>query len=230
MTDRQNAYLNMFTAVAAVIDNHRSEWENIPVFKQQAETFAALIVAIRKKSDERATLTVQAASGEKAEAENAMVEYAVMAARVLNVYAQDTANHTLMQRTGVSKDSFYKATDNASLELARGIAAMMREHAAALAAYGLGAATAGELDSLIAAFEADIAKPRQVLNIRKAKSETLQALFAETKSLIIDRTDKMMALFKTIAPVFYAEYFNARQYINTAARTKKENTGTANSE
>jgi hypothetical protein len=124
---------------------------------------------------------------------------------------------------------FYGAADNASLELARGIAARVREHAAALAAYGLGAATAGELDSLIAAFETCITKPRQVTGTIKVKVETVQALFAETKSLLIDRTDKMMALFKTAAPVFYAEYFNARQYINTAARTKKENTETANS-
>jgi hypothetical protein len=46
-------------------------------------------------------------------------------------------------------------------------------------------------------------------------------LFAETDSVLYDRLDKLVTLFKTSAPDFYALYRNARNIIDTAKRSRK---------
>jgi hypothetical protein len=49
----------------------------------------------------------------------------------------------------------------------------------------------------------------------------IKQLFAETDSTLYDRLDRLVTLFKTSSPDFYALYKNARNIIDTAKRSRK---------
>jgi hypothetical protein len=59
----------------------------------------------------------------------------------------------------------------------------------------------------------------------KQQTANLVHLFAYTDTLLHDRLNKLMRVFKDTEPDFYGLYFNARNVINTAARKRKTNTG-----
>ncbi|MDR2806190.1 MAG: hypothetical protein LBB85_11275, partial [Dysgonamonadaceae bacterium] len=57
---------------------------------------------------------------------------------------------------------------------------------------------------------------------RKVYTGNIRQLFVETDSTLYDRLDKLVALFKTSSPDFYALYKNARNIIDTAAKRRKQ--------
>jgi hypothetical protein len=52
----------------------------------------------------------------------------------------------------------------------------------------------------------------------------LRTLFVRADSIIYDKLDKLIRLFKTSSPEFFALYGNARNIVNTAARKRKNKT------
>lgn len=222
MNDKQHANLNMFRRVNNVLIDNKEKYAAIPAFKSLAEQLENNIAAIIEVSSERSGINVKVVSSEKYDIEGQMIDEVVFAARVLNVYAQDSGNQPLQMTTNITKSMLYKVHDNEELDHARKITAKAREHVEALENYGINAERIDRLEQLVDDFEQHMPKPRQVISERKGKTLSLKALFAETKSLLIDKLDKLMGLFKTTDPEFYFTYFEARNVINTSYRSKKE--------
>jgi hypothetical protein len=56
---------------------------------------------------------------------------------------------------------------------------------------------------------------------RKMYTENLRELFVAADSIVYDKLDKLIRLFKTSSPDFFVLYGNARNVVNTAARKRK---------
>ncbi len=125
-------------------------------------------------------------------------------------------------QSNVTKSQFYKLHDNEALALSKTTLDKAMENKEALSGYGLTEAMTDDLEQAIGSYEALVVKPRDTITERKGQTKSLAQLFAETKSLLYDRLDKLMSLFKESEPLFYESYFSARNVINTAARKRKK--------
>jgi hypothetical protein len=63
--------------------------------------------------------------------------------------------------------------------------------------------------------------PSGVIGEHKLYTSNLRELFVAADSIIYDRLDKLIRLFKTSSPDFFNLYSNARNVVNTAARKRK---------
>jgi hypothetical protein len=77
------------------------------------------------------------------------------------------------------------------------------------------------LDAAIARLENIINAPSEVIGERKMYTGNLRELFVAADSIVYDKLDKLIRLFKTSSPDFFALYGNARNIINTAVRKRK---------
>lgn len=222
MNDRQNANLNMYQSVLNVLDSNKSKYDKIPVFNSAAVELREKIAAIMETEQERSEIKVPASTSEKQEIKESMVQLALIVARITHVYAFDTGNQALQYQTNATKSLFYNLHDHDELRQARTIASKARENLEALTDYGMDEAMITSLEEAADRFETVIVKPRSSINEHKGQTEILKQLFADTNSLLIDRMDKMMSLFKLSDPDFYNAYFYARNVINTAYRKRKE--------
>ena len=221
MNDKQSAELNMFQSVKEVLAGNKSKYETISVFSKAVTDFDGNIKAIRKLAKDRKDVIVPAATGEKQSVENKMIDQALKVARVTNVYAFDTENQQLQMQTDIFKSKFYRLHGNQKLALAKSIYGAARPLADALIDYGLITEELDDLENLVIEYNDVIVKPRGTINERKGMTADMALLFADTKSLLNDRMDKMMRLFKNDNTNFYEAYFYARNVINTAYRKKK---------
>jgi hypothetical protein len=117
---------------------------------------------------------------------------------------------------------FYNGHDNDALILAKTIAAEASNHAQELLEYGIDGATIKALDEAIAGFGQMINKPMATIGEHKLYTDNLKHLFVETDSILYDRIDKLVVLFKTSSPEFYFLYKTARNVIDTAGRSRKK--------
>ena len=183
---------------------------------------AAKIAAVKDTDQERSETIVPASTEEKNKAEDEMINEAVKTARVISVYSFDTGNEALQMQMNQTKSKFYSLQDNQKLTRAKTILSKAQEYATELLNYGLDQAKIDSLTNSVNTYESLIIKPRETINERKGKTNALKQLFAEGKSLINDRLDKLMSLFKDSEKEFYSAYFSARNVINTAYRKSPE--------
>ncbi|MDR1879110.1 MAG: hypothetical protein LBQ64_06060, partial [Bacteroidales bacterium] len=67
-----------------------------------------------------------------------------------------------------------------------------------------------------------IVSPRMSITERKQHTENLVYLFAAANSVLYDKIDKLIGLFKQTHPDFVSRYKSARNLINTSPRKKSE--------
>lgn len=218
MNDKQNAILNMMQNVYTVMQANAAKYENIPVIKTSVETLGGQVTAIREHDQTRTETKVRAATADKQSEQDTMINNTVILARIVNVYAQDTKNTTLQMQSAVNKSQLYQVTHNECLALAKTVLQQAQANATALQDYGLEPSMTETLATAVAAFESLLVKPRGIINEKKGQTQTLAQLFADGKSLLFDRLDKLMSRFKTSDADFYNAYFAARNVINTAYR------------
>jgi hypothetical protein len=125
---------------------------------------------------------------------------------------------------------FYNIHNRATLTLAKIIVAEAKNSNEALVEYGISEIDITDLDAAIAQFEKLIDAPSGVIGERKMYTENIKTLFVTADSIIYDKLDKLIRLFKTSSPVFFTLYGNARNIINTAARKRMDKSNAADQE
>jgi len=224
MNNKQIAKQNMHQAVLLALEENAGIYASVPAFQNAADEFKALVSEIDETARLQLKSTVEAATAEKADTEITLVNETVKVANALYAMAMVTNNEALLPKARMTKSMLYSSSDRNALILARNIFSLAGDHTEELADYGIDAEAIAQLEQATNAYEQQIAGPRAAISGRKSITSQLAALFARADTLLNDRIDKMMSLFKTSQPDFYAVYFNARNIINTAAR--KQKTGT----
>ena len=222
MNDRQNAKLNMAQRVSETLKRYQDVYKGLTPMTAAVEALNKDINNIRDTQKERGAVNVPASTLQKREAEAQMIQPCVKMANALYVIGFTTDNKDLITLQGLSENSFYRLSDNASLALARRILDLINIHAADLKDYGIDETEITALRKAIEAFHALIAKPMDTIGERKQKTTNLTQLFAGLDSTLYDKLDKLMVLFKQSAPEFYGEYRTARNIIFQHEKKKKE--------
>jgi hypothetical protein len=163
----------------------------------------------------------QGATKEKSSAIDNLVELSLKVANPLYVYAFDINDNRLLKKVNVNKSSFYRDHDQAALTLAKIIVAEGKDHSEALLNYGITDADITALDAAITQLDELITAPSGVIGERKMYTGNLKELFVTADSIIYDKLDKLIRLFKTSSPEFFTLYSNARNVVNTAVRKRK---------
>ena len=213
MNDRQNSKLNMGQRTLETLKRYEQLYINIPPMVAAVAELKDNITSIRDVQLEKVQVNVSAASLEKRAAERRMIEPSVKMSNALYVIGFTTENKDLITLQGISERSFYNATNNAALTLARKILGIAQEYASELANYGIGTAEITALETAIKDYHTLIAKPMDSIGEKKQKTTNLVQLFASFDSIFYDKLDKLMVLFKTSQPDFYDEYKTARNII-----------------
>jgi hypothetical protein len=223
MTDKQNAKLNMAQRVSDTLASHSGTYSKISPMVLAATELSANIADIREAETAQDSVSISLSTSEKRDAEGQMVDLCVKASNALYVIGFSTGNKSLLELSGLSPASFYRLEDNAKLSLANRVYAHAITQVAALADYGYDAAALEDIHTAIEQYQSLIARPMDMINLRKQKTTDLKHLFAKLDSILYDRLDKLIVLFKDSNPDFYGQYRTARNFIDTSVRHKKKN-------
>jgi hypothetical protein len=221
MNDRQNAKIAMYQTVYNTCARYASVYVKVPAFVTGLDALNSGIMSIREVEKQQADALSKGVTLEKMGVEEALVLSLLKISGALYVYAFEADNKELAAKVDMNKTQLFRMENNTLLVTAGEIASKAAEAGEALVDYGVGTAELTELAERTATFEALIVKPRTVIGEHKLHTSNLTRVFAETDSVLYDKLDKLINLFKVSEPDFYTSYKNARNVINTSVRKKK---------
>jgi hypothetical protein len=221
MNDRQIAKLSMYQKVLTVCDENEQEYINLPAFVNAVSELKLQTTNIQSATLQQKETDSKGTTKDKSYAIDNLVERSLKVADPTYVYAFDTANNNLLQKVNVNKSMFYNIHDSVAVTLAKIIVAEAKNNKEALRDYGVNDADIADLEAAITQVEELINAPAGVISERKMYTGSLKELFVNADSIIYDKLDKFIRLFKTSSPEFFALYGNARNIVNTAARKRK---------
>jgi hypothetical protein len=222
MTDRQVSKLNMYQKVLNVCEENEQEYANVQIFTQSVGELRHQVLEIKSVTQQQSEAKTKGATKDKSSAIDRLVEMVLRIANPLYVYAINTEDNRLREKVNVNKSFFYHTHNQIALTFAKTVAAEANTLGDELNNYGISSADRAELDAAITQFENLINAPAGIAGERKLRTDSLRELFVTADSVVYDKLDKLITLFKTSSPEFYALYGNARNIVNTAARKRKE--------
>jgi hypothetical protein len=211
MTDKQIAKLNMLQTVIRVLNGSESLYTDIPVFAETVNDLKNVTNRIKRMGEILSGTDRQGPAGEKDRQETALVNRAVTMANILSLLATDTGSMTIQPKAGVTKSLLYHLGSSEQLSMVRRIHAGALAHADAVARYGVQVGEIYAMETAISLYENQLATSPAA--VEDTDTANLVHLFAAADTLLIDRLDRLMSLFKMSAPDFYETYFDARNII-----------------
>jgi hypothetical protein len=222
MTDRQNAKLKMYQKVLNVCNKHKQKYAGVPALVNAVNELNIRVSDIQSVTQQQTETSSKGATKDKSTSIDRLVELSMKVANPLYVYAFDTKNNSLLEKVNVNKSTFYRNHDQAALTLAKIIAVEAKTYSEALRDYGVNDTDISELEAVISQLEGLINTPSNVIGERKLYTSTLREVFVAADSIVYDKLDKLVILFKTSMPEFFTLYSNARNVVNTAVRKRKK--------
>jgi hypothetical protein len=208
----------MYRTTSKTCHYNEATYAGVPAFVNGVEQLDNGIAAIGQNAQQQLGTISEGVSKDKHQAVDTLALVSVKVANAIYVYAIDTNNKTLQAKVNINKSAFYNRHANEVLVLAKNITAEAHTYAAELLSYGIDADTIAALDTAVAAFESLLVKPQTTIGERKIYTSNIKQLYAQTDSVLYDRLDKLIVLFKTSAPDFYAAYKSARNIVSPARK------------
>lgn len=218
MNAEQQAKLNMYDSVENVCQENAATVAAINAFKTALDEFKDKIDTIREVAQQKDVTTTGATADKKARKEN-LSRVASAVAGAIYAYAATTANNTLKQEVNFSAYALLRTKDAMLAPRCRNIHDLGAANLAALADYGVTAATLTELQTAIDAFAESVSKPRAAISARAAKTATLPQLFDEADAILTERMDTLIEMFAVTNPDFVATYHSARKILDAPTTT-----------
>jgi hypothetical protein len=197
-------------------------FSSIPLMVDTVAEFNETLTDIDKVATDRMEVAVPALTMEKRKAEAAMIDRVVPIANALYVTGFIKGNTDLLSLQGLSDSSFYRLTDSNKLPLARRILQLAQQYADDLANAGYDEAKIAETEAAIENYSKVIVNPMNAITVRKQKTTNIKELFARLDSILYDKLDKLMLLFKASHPDFYGEYRTSRNVIDLTGKKVAE--------
>ncbi|MDR3267496.1 MAG: hypothetical protein LBT83_00290 [Tannerella sp.] len=224
MNDRQNAKLNMYQSVYNTCLEYAPVYSGTPVFLSSLNALNQGIAHIRETERQQADAEVKGTTQEKAGVEDLLVQSLLKTGSAVNVYAFENGDTDLQVKSNLNKSMLYRMENNVLLATATEIVMIVTVLILKLKDYGIIQSDLDELVSRTAAFESLIVKPRTTIDKHKLYTQNLMRCFSEADSILFDKLDKLINLFKTSSPDFYLNYKIARNIINTSVRKRHPET------
>jgi hypothetical protein len=213
MNHRQSLKLNMLMRVDGTLGKYAEVFVGIKPMAGAVTEYRQTIIDVQNAATERLAVSVPTLTLEKRRSEGAMIDLGVQVANALYVLGFETDNSELLNMLGVSESSFYRLTDSNKVPLAQRVLVLAQKYQTEVADYGCDEAKITEFKAAIADYNKLVVAPMNAITVRKQKTTNIKELFARLDSILYDRLDRLMVLFKKSHPDFYQEYRTARNII-----------------
>ncbi|MDR3193921.1 MAG: hypothetical protein LBT76_01345 [Tannerella sp.] len=217
MTEKQLAKQQMLQKVIRTLDENESLYATIPVFVKTAQDLKNVANAIKMGAESQPIMNLLESTVKRNESETALVNRLIVTASILSLLAVDTDNTALLSKVSLTKSQLYRMPHCEQVFIARRIHAEALAHVETIINYGITANAIYELETVISRYENLLAALDADAVTSKRQAVTLEYLLADSDTLLNDRMDKLMRLFKTSHPNFYAAYFNVRNIVRAVA-------------
>jgi hypothetical protein len=212
----------MFIRTENTLKQFEAEYGKNPLMVDAVSELSVQLGNIHETLTDRSRTKVSAATLEKREAEQQMIEPCVELANSMSVIGFKRNIKDLMTLQGLSEHSLYRVSGNSALVIAKSVLDTARKNVGELLKYGIDENALDTLAAAIEAFRAVLTKPMDTIGERKLKTTNIRQMFACVDSIFYDQLDKLMVTYKKSSPDFYMKYRTSRNIIfHTGGKSKK---------
>jgi len=225
MTKREEAKLSMYRTVQQFCNN------NLTIINTNA-AFVAVLALISAKlatlinSETAARKQTKGVAKDKGAQRLNLCLNAFDIAAIVFAYASETNNLTLQQLVNFTFTDLEKTKDELLVPTCNNIKKAASDNLAALATYGITAATLTAFQNNIDLYSGAVPKPRLAKTAKSTSTKNVKATIKEIDSLFKTRMDKLAGSFRTTAPNFLTEYKEARKIVDPSSGGGSDKTKT----
>lgn len=219
MTTKQENFISMVRAVNKLLQDNQKTWAGVNRFARAVTELKDLISLIGTVGA-KANSPITGATKDKWSIEDEAVDQGVNLAKLASVYALDEKNMELHDKLRISRSRLLHLHEDECLKRLMDVLALLQPLSNDLADFGIVHADVVHFKSLLDAYEAALAKPRQLTVERKTMNTTqLPDLISKMRQTLYV-LDSMINRFKqTPLP---AQYKNARLIVDLGSRFEEE--------
>ena len=215
--------MSMFYAVEGVCDAHAGVWAALVPYATAVSEVKANI-GLLEDAIEVQEVELKGYAKDKAEKKEAMVDLTLDVAQAGYALAVDISDAVLQGKMDFSRSDLLAGRDTVIGQRCQGIHTEAAAVVAQLAPYGILPADMAALQTAIDAYVDVVDAPRVAVTVRKGATTAIDKLVSLTSDILNDRMDKLMPEFKTSAPAFFQEYFDARIIVDLGGTQEEEET------
>ena len=224
MDTKQTNRVTMFKTVSAYFDSHNAVWSGMSPMAAAVENFQDKIGAIDSAAQQQQTPS--GATDNKAAARDALEDVLFLTCEALAVLGHNTNDHDLLALTASSPSALDGLNADELVNRATTVLDRANARKTELAVLHVTQANLDELTQALQAFAAAKDQPRTETAERMAQTESLSNLIREANSILRNRIDRLVNLFRRLNPDFVAGYRGARVVVDRAAsHTTAKTTG-----
>lgn len=212
MTNQQESRLSMYLTFRDFQASYTAITNPLPNYTTNSTTFVNTIPQIQAIAEQQ-KISKKGITDIKNNLKETLIVMTADYARKLGVYAKFTNNATLAQEVKFSESKLRQIADTAVKDYAQIVYDRAQTNVAALATYGITAATQTTLLNAINAYNASIGKPGVSRNESGQNTKQLEALF-KTADAALANMDAAVEIVR-LTQVAYNSYKNARKVIET---------------
>lgn len=212
MNKEESNYFKMFLNSQDCLDNYSTEWSAIPIMLIYKNELDELLSRISEKSEKAASY--MAVSNQKTKVKSNIALKLSSLSGILQAYAYGIGNTDLANSIKANKSEVEKMKDLDLDAFTRNIVNNAQVKINELKDYGVTENMLTEILTSLEEFNALIGKPRSIRNTKFVTLETVAQLFEECNSLLRDKIDKVMLMFRDSKPEFYSSYERARTIVD----------------
>ena len=205
MNAKQEAKLNMFRATQKHCNDNPAIVATVPAFATTLTAFNSKVSAIISTAQQE-DLVTKGITVDKSVAKKTLCQLAADVAAPIFAFASASANNTLKQEVNFSFSDLFKTKDDILAPRCQNIKDLGTANLAALAPYGLTAASLTALQTTIDGYQAKVPTPRNSSAQKKTIRENLKKLIAEADTVLKEQMDKTVVGFKAANPDFVSTY------------------------
>jgi hypothetical protein len=221
MTQEQDDIITMFETTLVILDKNNNTWKNGVAFTDAVTRAKTGTERIRTKTGKQQAPT-EGVTGEKAQARDDLEEKMLVIAGAIAAFAAKNADPDLAAQVEMNRSLLDRLPASDLVQTGQRVVDAATNQLAALADYGVTAATRDELKTALDLFANKKESTREAVVERKVETLSLPEGIASVRSIFRNELDKLMNAFRKPDPDFYKAYFTARIIVNRAATIPKK--------
>jgi Carboxypeptidase regulatory-like domain len=218
MNGKQNAKFKMYRATEKHCDDNTEITKNMPAFVAATVDFKAKVAELNGTTQLRSTVLTGITTDKNAFRQNLGTQAADVAG-IIFAFASVSGNNTLKQEVNFSLSKLVQGNEEAFVSRCQNIHAKGVENLAALADYGITQQKLTGLATAITDYVAKSPNARTAKSNRKTLTANLSDLFKQADTILKERLDKLIVVFRADHPDFVKTYEANRIIIDAASTT-----------
>jgi hypothetical protein len=218
MDARQNAKSKMYRATEKHCDDNTEITKNMPAFVAAFNNFKVILTEINDTTQQK-SVVLRGIAIDKNESRQNVGSKVIEIAGLIYAFASANGNNTLKQEVNITETKLMQTNEERFISRSQNVYAKGIENIALLPDYGI---TNQKLADLKAAIDDYIAKSPNTRNAtgnRKTLNSNLTALFKKADTVLKERLDKLIIVFRSEHPDFVKTYEANRIIIDAASTT-----------